>query len=405
MRGSFKLIGCAIVALIAHLSASAQTGVITGRVVTEDGAGAPNVPVTLSAVTSEPRATTGVRQEQAVTDEDGNFKFTGLAPRVYNLGVFGAKGYVSQPLTASERSRGRYYRAGDHVTITLIRGGVITGKVTTSTGEPMIGVQVSVVMVKDFEGNPVMQQFGGRARSTDDRGVYRLYGLPPGTYVVLTRGNLSSSPISPHDGYTSTYHPSSPRETAAEVTVASGGEAVGVDIRFRGERGHTVSGVVTGGGELAQPLVGVSVTLINASTGFFAGSGFVREGEGQNGFAISGVADGEYEIIARRTGTGDFARMASPPRRVTVKGADAGGIELRLAPLASISGKVIVENSPNACESKRKSSLEETFVSARRDTRAASAASQPCPCGNRPLTPGNSPTSFFAPTLRHLPFR
>jgi len=29
----------------------------------------------------------------------------------------------------------------------------------------------------------------------------------------------------------------------------------------------------------------------------------------------------------------------------------------------------------------------------------------PCPCGNRPLTPGNSPTSFFAPTLRHLPFR
>src|SRR5688572_16977290 len=85
--------------------------------------------------------------------------------------------------------------------------GVITGKVTTLTGEPMVGVRVSAVMVKDLNGNPERRQFGGRPRFTDDRGVYRIYGLRPGIYVVYARGDVTSSPISPYEGYAPTYHP------------------------------------------------------------------------------------------------------------------------------------------------------------------------------------------------------
>src|SRR5262249_10365179 len=50
------------------------------------------------------------------------------------------------------------------------------------------------------------------------------------------------------------------------------------------------------------------------------------------------------------------------------KGADLSGIELRLAPTAMVSGK-IVEASPKVCESDRKSPLEDIIVSARRDTK------------------------------------
>ncbi len=356
----------------APLTAKAQMGVITGRVVSEDGSGIPNMTVILSQVAASRSGASGVRPERTVTDSAGNFKFENLEPRHYSVSVAISKGYIYQPLPVSERRSPYYYRIGDNVTFTLIKGGVITGRVTTSTGEPMIGVQVSAMMVRDIDGRPLPMNSGGRPRPTDDRGVYRLYGLRPGAYVVFTRGNSSMSQISPYDGGAPTYYPSSTRETAVEITVANSDEATGIDIRYRGERGHTISGVVTGVADPAQPNIGVSITLLNASSGSIAGSGYARQEEGQNGFAINGLTDGEYEIIARRASADSGASASSPPRRVTVSGADVGGVELRLAPLASVSGKVVIGASPNACESKDKFLLDEIVVSARRDSAPSS---------------------------------
>jgi len=374
LRLSFSLsLRLFLFSLFIPFIANAQTGEITGRVVTEDGGGAPNVNVYLSPVGSSRRAASNDKPESAVTDGDGNFKFTGLGPRQYSVGIIYGKGYINRPVPASERTAPRTYRPGDHVTFTLIRGGVITGRVTTPTGEPMIGVQVFAMLVRDSEGNHVRDIVvgGGRPHSTDDRGVYRIYGLTPGTYVVFTKGAMLGSPISAYDGYAPTYHPSSPRETAAEITVTSGGEATGIDIRYRGERGYTVSGLVTGPA-LVAPNSGMSISLYNSSTSFQAGTTSIRNGDSQSGFAILGVTDGEYEIIARRFLAED-AYLTSPPRHITVKGGDVGGIELRLEPSASISGKVVIEASPNACEGERKSLLEDTIVSARRATKTPPA--------------------------------
>jgi hypothetical protein len=350
-----------------------QTGSITGRVVAEDGGGMPNVTVSLSSAAYN-RASAG-RPTTATTDEDGNFAFTGLAPRVYYVGVMQAKGYVNRPVPAAERNNRAGVRIGETVTLAMIRGGVVTGRVTGATGEPMIGVQVMAMMVKDAEGNPIRAQFGGRQRSTDDRGVYRLYGLSPGTYVVVTRNNLYAPGMSAYDGDAPTYYPSSTRDTAAEVTITSGGEATGIDIRYRGERGHAVSGTVSGGGgESPRPLIGAAVTLVSVPAGLFAGSTGVRPDTGENGFALHGVPDGEYELIARRGGYENEDGYAAPPRRVTVRGADVSGIELKLAPLASIAGKIAIEAAPNVCESKRKLIMEEIMVAARRDAKAAESA-------------------------------
>jgi hypothetical protein len=203
----------------------------------------------------------------------------------------------------------------------------------------MMGVQVRAMMVRNSDGKPMRDIGIGRPRVTDDRGVYRLYGLTPGTYVVFTRSNMLLSPISAYDGYAPTYHPSSPRETAAEITVTSGGESTGVDIRYRGERGYTVSGTVTGPA-LTALNAGTSVGLYNASTGFQAGTAYIRSGDDQNGFVILGVTSGEYEILARRSVTED-EHFSSPPRRITVKGEDLSGIELKLAPTAMVSGKIV----------------------------------------------------------------
>jgi hypothetical protein len=341
---------------------------ITGRVVNEEGAGMPGVAVYLFPVAADRRTARGFPQNQTATDEDGNFKFTELAQRVYTVALSSAKGYVQRPVPISERQDGGYHRVGANVTITMIKGGAITGRVTNAMGEPLISVQVNAIMLRNAEGIPV--RGGGRPRFTDDRGVYRIYGLQPGTYVVFTQNRSSGPYPSPYDQDAPTYHPSGPRETAAEVMVTSGGEVSGVDIRYRSEPGHVVSGTVTGGGESSSSYSGVSVSLTSSTAGVsFIPSNIVRSGDGNNGFSISGVTDGEYEITARRGGYNNEEPFASAPRRIVVKGADVGGIELKLLPLGSITGRFALEAAPAVCESKRKWSFEEALLAIRHETK------------------------------------
>ena len=355
------------------LASEAQTGAITGRIVTEDGVGMPNVTVFLNPVSTDRRPAAGGSQYRTATDEDGNFKFTGLAPRVYSVAASSAKGYVQRPVPISEGQDGGYHRVGANVTITMIKGGVITGRVTNALGEPLISVRVNAAMARDAEGNPV-RVGGGRARFTDDRGVYRIYGLAPGTYFVFTRNSFSGPNPSPYDLDAPTYHPSSTRETATGVTVTSGGEASGIDIRYRGDPGHVVSGVVTGGGGSPSLYASVSVSLTNVVGGaYLSASNTVRRDDGTTGFAINGVPEGEYEIAARR-GVNNEESFASTPRRIVVKGANVGGVELKLLPLGSIAGKFALEAATGACETKRKWSLEEALLALRPEARPAGYA-------------------------------
>src|SRR5215475_11250220 len=336
-----------------------QTGVITGRVVTEDGSGLPGVTVTLTPVAADRRAISGRPQNRSFTDEDGNFKFTGLAPVVYSVNASGVKGYVPNPIPVSEWQDSGYHRIGANVTITMIKGGAITGKVTNAMGEPLIGVQVNAAMARGAEGSQD-RDGSGIPRFTDDRGVYRIYGLSPGNYVVFTRNRFHPFP-SPYDKDGPTYYPSSTRETAAEVTVTSGGDASGVDIRYRGDRGHAVSGSISFSGEPVSSSVSRMVALTNTVTGVVrSDADFFRER-----FAIYAVTDGEYEITVRWLLASNEEIIASAPRRVVVKGADVGGIELKLLPMASIAGKFALEATPGVCESKRKWSLEEALLAIR----------------------------------------
>ena len=64
----------------------------------------------------------------------------------------------------------------------LPRGSVITGTVVDEYGEPTPGTQVRVMRYVVQAGRRTLQQTGSGA--TDDRGIYRVYGLQPGEYIV-----------------------------------------------------------------------------------------------------------------------------------------------------------------------------------------------------------------------------
>ena len=119
------------------------------------------------------------------TDADGKFEITSIQPGAYSLSA-SSPGYV----TSYEDSK-VIYRPGDTATLTLVKGRVITGRVTNSSGEPVIGALVKAIKIREANSKPVRAQSGIGAQftngmemmlgpfKTDDRGIYRIYGLSP----------------------------------------------------------------------------------------------------------------------------------------------------------------------------------------------------------------------------------
>src|SRR6185503_1054307 len=245
----------------------------------------------------------------------------------------------------------------------LIKGGVITGTVTSSTGEPVAQVGVRAILIRDANGKPPTFGRFVPEKTTDDRGVYRIYGLSPGTYIVAAGGRGTAYfSNNAYDTDAPTYAPSSTRDVATELTVRAGEETT-ADIRYRGERGHTVSGVVNG------PIAANSsanLTLAQIVNGVPLASGFSLQAFNRKGFAFYGVTDGEYDLVAQ-SATGPREIIASESRHVTVKGADVYGIELVVRELASIRGRLVLETTTAAdCKNKRQPLLSETVMVARR---------------------------------------
>jgi hypothetical protein len=355
--------------LFAPSAAARQGGAITGRVVADDGEGVANVMVSIYAVGSQPG-----RLRTTATDENGKFRFSDLDQNEYSITVSYSRGYVQTPLSEAERQRPRYYRIGDDVTVTMTRGGVITGRVTNANGEPVIAVAVIAVRVRDPGGAPSRGEYSSRARFTNDRGVYRIYGLTPGTYVVAANrrdSNFRSSPA-PYDDELPAYHPAATtRADAAEIKVSVGVEITGVDIRYGGGRGHTLSGVVSGGkGIVTRPAV--NVHLFNSHGELSSALAYIRPGEDNRGFAFYGLTDGEYLITARSAGVDQG--LAAAPARITLSGSDVTGIEMKLDPMGSVSGRVVIDGLPNSCDPKRKISLERFLITFMRDDSRADAA-------------------------------
>src|ERR1041385_89633 len=144
---------------------AAASGVISGKVITREGEPLTNVRVSIGRLNATVNFA-GNSQTLRV-DSGGTFKTEPLEPGLYWLSVY-APGYIQD---SSQRSTSSgFYRPGDNVTFTMIKGGVITGTVKNSNNEPMIAIQVRAIRVRDSEGKPLQFPFATRERPTADRG-------------------------------------------------------------------------------------------------------------------------------------------------------------------------------------------------------------------------------------------
>jgi Carboxypeptidase regulatory-like domain len=331
----------------------ATNGVIDGRVVNESGQAMAGAMVFVRAANSG-----GGSGRQTTSDIEGNFRVTGLEPALYTVSA-NAPAYtmpmIADPFTPT------YYRVGDTVRIEMIRGGAITGTVTNGLGEPVVAVRVRATMIRDARGEGAKQlAYITSEQPTDDRGIYRIYGLRPGSYIVSAGGSGFAYAFNPYDQDLPTFAPSSTRDTAAEVLVRSGEDST-IDIRYRGEPGHVISGTVkvagTNGSSVALSAAGSPVPMANTF-----------QADSARGFTFTGLGDGDYDVVAQEmmsnsNSTTPPAFSVSEPKRVSVKGADVTGIELTPRPLSSVSGKIVLEPSKAPeCQGKRPPLFAEMLV-------------------------------------------
>jgi hypothetical protein len=348
---------------------------ITGRVVTSEG----NFAIANARVLARTAGASGASSlRMTTTDDEGNFQLTNLRLGNYLIRV-AAPGYISEP-TAAE-TPATLYRPGETVTLRMVGGGVITGRVLNTNGEPLALARVRAVRVKDGEGRPVRDSGAGRDWTTDDRGVYRLYGLEPGAYVVAADSSVMFRPAPGQSRSAGeqggedapTYNPSSTLDAATHVSVYGSQETRGIDIRYRVERSYSVRGAVVarnapGGAPASRAFI--SITLSHAATGLALDFANIIPTGVNTLFNFDGVPDGVYELTAlTAVGTSDAA--VALPQRVTVHGASASDIVLTLTPFGSVSGRVLLETTGTTeaievCRNARTASIEETLISARR---------------------------------------
>ncbi|MCA1643546.1 MAG: carboxypeptidase-like regulatory domain-containing protein [Acidobacteria bacterium] len=311
----------------------------------------------------------------------GMYVISNLDPGVYRITAF-APGFIPEFDFTAPASTQPLYRPGDSVTLRLTKGGVVTGRVADADGNAVVGARVTAIRVRDLLGRAAQDNafegFRPRERRTDDRGVYRLYGLTPGSYIVLAGGkpqfSFSARPNA-YDLDAPTYYPSTTRDGAVELQVQTGQELTDIDIRYRGDKGHSISGAVAGAipSPTGQFTTGVSVTLLHAATGSLEGMSFLQGDPAPRTFSLDGIADGEYDLVASSFVQNDTG-LSSPPVRVSVRGADVTGLRLVLAPLGSLAGRVGFEPLKPAdaakpeCQRQQRAFVpQEALVFARRD--------------------------------------
>ncbi len=117
------------------------------------------------------------RRFMAVTDSAGRFRVENLPPGKYTINAargdyFDAKG--ADTVVGSGKTA--------DVALSMIPGATISGRVLNPAGRPMPNATVTAYSLSYQNGLPVLDP--NDAATSDDRGDYRIFWLPPGEYYV-----------------------------------------------------------------------------------------------------------------------------------------------------------------------------------------------------------------------------
>jgi hypothetical protein len=327
------------------------------------------------------------------TDDEGTFVFDALPASSFTVSAT-KPGFVETFYGSKHPGRGPgvpvAVAGGQHVKISLkiLPGAVITGAITDSRGNPAPNVSVAIIGI-----GPQGASSAPTRGVTDDRGVYRIFGLAPGDYLVSAvphlgtgaggRGRASditgvtdaevqwarsasaagraAAPI-PLTGrvvdYVPVYYPgTTDARAAAAVSVTAGEERSGIGLALQVVTTARIAGTLVDAS--GQAVTSATVSLVPrrrdpaSPAEALVSSGALtlpRATVSATGFSIAGVAPGEYTIVGR---SGSGGRSAAPPpgavlwgaTDLTVDGRDETDLVLHLLAAVKLSGTIVFEHS------------------------------------------------------------
>lgn len=350
----------------ARPSAAGGTATVRGVVVSADAQARPlrRARVTLNG----PGLAMG---RTAITADDGSFVFDRLPAGRFTLGGF-KDGYVPMNYGATRPERpgaGVQVAEGQtaRVSLRLPRGAAITGTIVDVDGLPAqgIGVRTFAYRYVGSQGERRYLAVGATVSASDDRGVYRIYGLPAGEYVVaaqpvnrqvgpgaaevrtISRGTISDRGLI----LSQVFHPGATEVgRAARVTVGVGEERSGIDVQLQYVPLATISGIASAGPGWNPAFL--TMARIDDVPGFDPPRTARADTDGR--FTIPGVPPGQYRLIARSTAASPLTTSGSPlivppgnmllgSLDVAVDGEDIGSLAVSLAPGLVVSGRLVFD--------------------------------------------------------------
>jgi hypothetical protein len=358
---------------------AAQAAPVLSGVVTTDET--PARPLRHAIVTATGAEIAAPRQ--VVTDDEGKFAFSDLPPGRYSLVAEKAgyvKAYYGSPRPGRPPGTPVAMLAGQPaptVVIRAFRGAVIAGTVRDPFGSPVASSQVTVKQPIVINGQRRMIDVPNLLvpnATTDDKGRYRIYGLPPGEYTVYCGGGgpsyfgvretnavdveaalremrgvgatppVSTPPPEPRQvSMSAVYLPGVPDVASAQlITLAAGEERTGADIVTRLVRSMRVEGIAVGPG--GTPMQNVMVAIVNAGEGTLWGSpGLIRPGP-DGRFVVPPLTPGHYALVGRagENGAGELASMLySGEVEFFLGDQDLSGIVLQFERGVSVAGRIV----------------------------------------------------------------
>ena len=337
---------------------AAETGAISGRVVGSGDDAPPLAGVGILLMPSEYTRYARTPAARATTDADGFYRLANVPAGSYRLQLI-APGYTGAsefPTLRPGEARAINIEAGEtieHQDFVLARGGVITGRVTDADGKPVVGESLRLAP-PDSGQRPGFANVGAAyGFETDDRGIYRIYGLPAGRYVVCVGEGKDNGAVRvalsgrnrPH-----TCHPNATEAAQAKIIeVSSGSEATGVDITLAPPlKTYEASGRIIDA-QTGQPVANLSygfgvVSPDGRHIGSRGWSSAKTNAEGE--FRLGNLLPGRYAafVLSRE---GDASNYYSDALPFEIDEANLSGLVVKARRGATLRGAVSVEGATN----------------------------------------------------------